>query len=314
MEYESRPILFAADMVQALLSGKKTVTRRPLIIPPGWELKDHKLRKIDSPHPKKGKWGALICEPSINGEDFHDLITAPASPGDFLWVRETWGVVSHDYDENDNIIDWKPNRDALPIKDMMFGLGYYSGHVIYRADGNFTWSNDHGNEKTCWRPSIHMPRKASRITLKVTDVRIETMNDLRRNQEQIAKEGFDFYPRFKHAWSSFYGDCKPNDYVWVIEFEVIKQHIDTYLSSLTTPEPKLVAQMRHLCIDVETLLGMSDKDLLDSVNHPDGVQGARDELQEMLNSGVTCLVIDPSCNNRNKDGSCAGHAIDDNND
>ncbi|HFQ5056285.1 TPA: ASCH domain-containing protein [Vibrio vulnificus] len=77
-----------------------------------------------------------------------------------------------------------------------------------------------------------MPRWASRLTLKVTDVRIEKLNELRKCEEQIKKEGFDSWPRFKHVWEGIYGQSNPNDYVWVIEFEVIHLNVDEYLESI----------------------------------------------------------------------------------
>lgn len=81
-----------------------------------------------------------------------------------------------------------------------------------------------------------MPRGISRITLKVADVRIEKLNDLRKSDEQVKKEGFENWPQFKHVWESIYGQSKPNDYVWVIEFEVIHKNVDKYLSSLSLSE------------------------------------------------------------------------------
>ncbi|MCX9579808.1 ASCH domain-containing protein [Vibrio cholerae] len=123
----------------------------------------------------------------------------PAQIGDLLYVRETHG-------------------DA--------GV-----RLTYKAD------NDGAHCKVKrWIPSIHMPRSISRITLKVTDVRIEKLNDLRKSDEQVKKEGFENWPQFKHVWESIYGQSKPNDYVWVIEFEVIHQNVDKYLSSFSLPE------------------------------------------------------------------------------
>ena len=63
----------------------------------------------------------------------------------------------------------------------------------------------------------------------------------------------------------------------------------------------------HVHIPVPSLVDLSDEKLSESVTHPDGVDAARSELEAMLKDGITCLVIDASCNNRKEDGSCAGH-------
>lgn len=160
-------------------------------------------------------------------------------------MRETWGVVSHDYDANDNIVECPPDRSSMIIKDMKFGQGYYSGNIIYRSDGEFTWSDDYGDEISAWKPSIHMPKKLSRITLKVTDVRIERIQCI--TEEQAKSEGVRktlwFTPngakeddwvnlgglmkaQYKNGFASIcdsiYSNWNDNPYVWVIEFEVIK--------------------------------------------------------------------------------------------
>ncbi|EMW3082598.1 hypothetical protein AAEX90_001847 [Vibrio cholerae] len=105
-----------------------------------------------------------------------------------------------------------------------------------------------------WTPSIHMPRTESRLTLKVTDVRIEKLQDI--TEEQCWKEGvehidgqFDIHQLSEMAktfdgtfedakalfaclWDSIYQNWKQNPYVWVIEFEVIHQNVDKYLESV----------------------------------------------------------------------------------
>ena len=238
------PMIFNSAMVKALLDGRKTVTRRPLRIPEGWELADTKLSKITSSHPKKGKWGALVrCGV---GTEFPqaDLITASCSVGDLIWVRETWGVISHSFDEDGILMEWTPDRPALPIKELKHGKGYYTGHAIYRADGEMQWCDEFGEENSAWHPSIHMPKAASRITLKVADVRIERVTDI--SDEQAVSEGMpsreeaqrmavsaglEWYDRptkwFKRLWQQIYGDesWSPTQFVWVIEFEMINQNV-----------------------------------------------------------------------------------------
>lgn len=76
-------------MVNALLDGRKLVTRRPLVIPEGWELHDRKLSKITSSHPKKGKWGVLIRRGVDTDFPQTNLVPAPCFIDDLVWVRET---------------------------------------------------------------------------------------------------------------------------------------------------------------------------------------------------------------------------------
>lgn len=234
---------FNTEMVQALSSGNKTVTRRPLKIQDGWSF--DKLGKITSSHPKKGSWGAFVNKCIGTKFPQADLIKAPCWIGDEIYVRETWGVVSHDYDANNNIVEWTPDRPSMNIKDMRFGQGYYSGNIIYRSDGEFSWSDDYGDEISAWKSSTNMPKEISRITLKVTDVRIERVQAI--NEEQAKAEGVKktlwFIPNgaeeddwiniggsmnaqykngFASVWDSIYSSWSENPFVWVIEFEVIK--------------------------------------------------------------------------------------------
>lgn len=211
-----KPMIFNTEMVKALLDGRKTVTRRPLDQQPSSE-KDFPFRCISS------------TEKKDNGRLFwanENRTTSPAikevcNVGDLLYVRETFAALGHnDYQE-------VSPRNTSDIHEFR-----------YKASERDSIANcaDWEVRGYHWRPSIHMPRHASRITLKVTDVRIEKLNDLRKSDEQVKKEGFENWPQFKHVWESIYGQSKPNDYVWVIEFEVIHQNVDKYLSSLSFPE------------------------------------------------------------------------------
>lgn len=146
-------------------------------------------------------------------------------------MRETWGVVSHELDEDSRIHPWTPDRPATAIHEMPFGHGYYSGHVIYAADGEFTWGDDDGYEdgRSCWKPSIHMPRTASRILLEITDVRVEKLQAITLGD--ICKEFgcglYDFRPAtygfqaWEELWKSIYGEesWTSNPWVWAIEFK-----------------------------------------------------------------------------------------------
>lgn len=218
---KERPILFSAPMVRAILEGRKTVTRR--------EVK---------------KRAALDClaagfEPAFLALPGNADLCPYGQTGERLWVRETWGVISHDFDEHGNMVDWKPDRPASPIREMRFGRGYYSGHVIYRVDGEATWAGDDdggGDDRSAWKPSIHMPRIASRILLEITEVRVERLQDISRSDiraeglecppelasDDVSPNYRDWYPAaWRELWESINdaGAWDANPWVWVVEFK-----------------------------------------------------------------------------------------------
>ncbi|EPT9721453.1 hypothetical protein ACVTT0_002079 [Vibrio cholerae] len=244
------PMIFNTDMVKALMAGDKVVTRRP--VSPQPEISDYGYDWW--PSKKFGSMVQVSGFEKIDCDYKRDLVEEMARDacpianiGDLIYVRETWGVVSHQFDDHGNMVKWTPDRPSTQVKELKFGKGYYTGHVIYRADGEMRWCNDFEDEVSAWKPSIHMPRTASRLTLKVTDVRIERVQDI--TEEQAIKEGINKHhqiPAFKspigyhtspayayeELWNSIYGNWDENPYVWVIEFEVIHQNVDQYLQSI----------------------------------------------------------------------------------
>ena len=226
-----RGMIFNAEMVRALLSGRKTQTRRimkpqPEPCPRGghwWPSNVFKtmLHVEDEMQNGKGGWGGLVGDACPFG-----------AVGDRIWVRETWGVVSHAFSDDGLMIDWVPDRPATAIHEMPFGNGYYSGYAIYAADGDFTWGDDDGYEDgcSCWKPSIHMPRAASRILLEITDVRVERLRSMSQDDARaegvIAASGpMEAGLAFRELWDSIYGEesWKANPWVWVIKFKRIEE-------------------------------------------------------------------------------------------
>lgn len=193
-------MIFNGEMVRAILDGRKTQTRRIM-----------KVQPSDGFHPTHNGYdldlNAHWYTPGVvdkNGylqpakkdvfgvADENEGYTCPfGAVGDRIWVRETWGVVSHELDEDGRIQPWSPDRPATAIHEMPFGNGYYTGHAIYAADGEFTWGDDDGYEdgRSCWKPSIHMPRAACRLMLEITCVRVERLNSI--SQEDAQAEGME---------------------------------------------------------------------------------------------------------------------------
>ncbi len=150
-EMKERPIIFNGEMVRAILDGRKTQTRR--VVRP-------------QPPMTGGLAGYSVFTPegrvsfrgrSKDGEVTEWFIKRPWDPGDLLYVRETWRV--HDAAEAD--IEFRAD-----------------GAVVRRLDveDNTVWRASKGRTK--WRPSIHMPKWAARIWLKVTDVRVERVQEM----------------------------------------------------------------------------------------------------------------------------------------
>lgn len=231
-EIKERPIPFGGPMIRAILDGRKTVTRREITRPPvdGWAF-DGEYGRITSPHPKRGRFGAFIRRGV--GTDFPELDIVPCPygmPGDRLWVRETWQGPLVSCDEQEADPSW--------FKDMK---RYQNpSHCVYHASGDSCEHFDPDDNYCCnWRPSIHMPRWASRILLEVTDARVERLQDI--TYEQAVAEGVyrttprvwtatdeggacHKYPEhaFRDLWISTGGDWDANPWVWCIEFKRIQ--------------------------------------------------------------------------------------------
>lgn len=199
------PILFNTEMVRAILDGKKSCTRR-LVKPQPDEKHTYPLGFVTDSTEKKnvGCFGFGIDEYSGSVQYAKQLY----QPGDILYVRETWGE------------------------------GYEEGTYIYKADDKLAnLPSFSESSKLIYHPSIHMPKEAARIWLRVTNVRVERLNEI--TDKDAEREGtqpdypFDYdvdkWPNlehFKKIWNSTikksdldrYGwDASP--WVWVVEFE-----------------------------------------------------------------------------------------------
>lgn len=173
-----KPILFSAEMVRAILDGRKTVTRRAIKPQPG-----EKLAYIwgGSNH---GKWSFSPYNESHYEEhraaNDWKYWTPPCHTDDVLWVRETWNrgyIDSSDAElSNESWFEEYHKRDG----SFLDGISGY----VYRADFTRaeeyelgTLDEDNTPKPMPWRPSIHMPREAARIWLRVTNVRVERLQD-----------------------------------------------------------------------------------------------------------------------------------------
>lgn len=210
---KERPILFSAPMVRALFDGSKTQTRRVLKQATGLSLSVD-MHDIE---PAKAVLSWLIGDgPGYPVMEQVKVINCPyGQPGDQLWVREAWRY-GKEFD------DWKPS-------DMPKEVGMW-----FEASGSApSWMGK-------LRPSIHMPRWASRINLEITGVRVERLhacNEMDARAEGVGYDTdgwFDYMmpgtqcctsPRasYQTLWESINGagSWEANPWVWVVEFKRI---------------------------------------------------------------------------------------------
>ncbi|SXY52001.1 ASCH domain-containing protein [Klebsiella pneumoniae] len=213
-----RGMIFNAEMVRAILEGRKTQTRRIMAPQPADD-----IERCIFPNPEAIGWKSSLRHK-------HGSTTAHfchyGKPGDRIWVRETWARYNIDQNSHD---------------------------IAYRATTPADWP-----EEGRWRPSIHMPRWASRILLEITDVRVERLNAI--SEEDAIAEGMqgvicpcckgdseystsqydaetlavvDEIPcracesnrsKFFTLWDSIYGYGQHciGEWVWVIEFKRVE--------------------------------------------------------------------------------------------
>ena len=211
-----KPILFSTEMVQAILAGRKTQTRRVCKISPeanimGFYVKrrlwDSSIEENPNPigHIAKFNWGE---------------VKSKYTEGDIIWVRETFQKL-----------------ESVKHKEIDF---------LYKADVEY--HNYFNSDLVVWSPSIYMPKEAARIFLKVTNVRVERLQDISEEDavaegifpdpENLNFNGFRFKQNqtetfimfaretFRSLWQSINAKKHPwesNPWVWVYEFERIEK-------------------------------------------------------------------------------------------
>jgi hypothetical protein len=224
---KERPILFSGPMVRAMLVGTKTQTRRVVKHkreqPPEWATYADEVHNIGRTKSNIFRWSEeqtpgqpLKSLRRWPGSDVHDWYAIPSpygKPGDRLWVRET--LKRRDSGE------WEYAADHAPVE-------LHADDP--RAPSMISWAH-HKEGSTC--VSIHMPRWASRITLELTAVRVERLQDI--TEADAAAEGWEKQPErsqdpevhydaardwYADLWDTINGkgSWAENPWVWVVEF------------------------------------------------------------------------------------------------
>ena len=235
-----RGILFNDAMVRAILEGRKTQTRRIMKVQP--ESAQYGLAKVTSSTMKGDVGKYQWAESNATGLKARSgLFRCPfGEVGDRLYVRETFAVLGN---EDGAPVDW---NDNVVKGDEADAARIYRASCEKRPGDYGLWSipddafwKPHTKElkyEGSWRPSLHMPRWASRITLEITDVRVERLKDI-TNQDAMAEGvghlyGYAEYPltpkdatrRFAELWESQYGEGSwdKNPWVWCISFKRVE--------------------------------------------------------------------------------------------
>ena len=223
---KERPILFNTPMVQAILEGRKSQTRRIVKMPdliehPDWfkyvgNSNDMEITRVAIPYDDR-----LYHEWQRVNTNAASWVIHSHKPGDTLWVKETW------------------NEEYFTVDHTM-----HEDHIFrYKADG-------HGDRKLKWKSPRFMPKEACRIRLEIADVRVERLHEIMKDEniEDIAAEGIPKSPfmtyvtdpdddggyikdfdtdEFKEAYQELWEDINgkeswnANPWVWVISFKRI---------------------------------------------------------------------------------------------
>lgn len=207
-----RQILFSAPMVRALLAGTKTQTRRHVKPQP-------ETQHDGEPYWRVGGyrvWGYRPPAAVPLRAGGNPLPCPYGTPGERLWVRETWAET--DAENGTPVVAYRAGG-SIPV-----GRADPDGPDYLITD----WAADDTPHVDTWRPSIFMPRWASRITLEVTSIRAERLNDIGRGDAMAEgcpfpnmAEGPDPRQWYAELWNAINGAgaWNANPWVWVVEFQ-----------------------------------------------------------------------------------------------
>lgn len=205
-----KPILFNAEMVRAILDGRKTVTRRVIDVPQGFRFLGWNMDSGDDI-----QYGDCAF---ISDNGMTQIVRKPKYKiNDVLYVRETWST-HYIVESNGELV------------------------YCYKADGLDLKAECLPGENNRWYPSIHMPKEAARLFLRITNVRVERLQYITEEQAKAegcylpcyevktGKENSDNIALFKIIWNSTIHKSKMDQYGWdanpwvfVYEFEVISK-------------------------------------------------------------------------------------------
>lgn len=201
---KERPILFSARMVKAILDGDKTQTRRVVKFV---ESTLTPLGHVECARDGLPIWWDSPPPQSIRDSDYYDhgMPCPYGRPGDRLWVRESFWIAE--------VAGEGIGNAFLVYDDEIIG-----SEPMPRELRRLVSAKTFGH-----KPSIHMPRWASRITLEITDVRVEAVTSISYNDAK--SEGVDSIEEFERLWKAINGESswRKNVWVWALGFRVVSR-------------------------------------------------------------------------------------------
>lgn len=210
-----KPILFNTEMVRAILDGRKTCTRRICKDANEYTVPDMDFYNADR--------RTYAVHNYADKEHIEQLSTAerncPICPGDILYVRETWQYL-YELDGNEQIIEGT-------------GKYYYAATDTIPFD-TYVDSSGVTHERVPWKPSIHMPKEAARIWLKVTDVRVERLQEITPKDAENEGVGNLFYEDIGYSEKNYGTEVDPEygiakeQFAWLWESTIKKSDLGCY--------------------------------------------------------------------------------------
>lgn len=197
-----RGMIFNAEMVRAVLDGRKTQTRRMLT--------PHHLKMIDAAASIGECYPLESGNQHENSQSYYREWCPFGAVGDRLWVRETYGFEIR-------------SVGGTPHEQIVYRASKPDAVRLYDCNGK--------PYPMKWTPSLHMRRKYSRITLEITGVRVERLNDITEDgakaegaPTECCVIGDKHFLGFRSLWRSIYGadSWQANPWVWVIEFKRVE--------------------------------------------------------------------------------------------
>ncbi|HHD7737746.1 TPA: hypothetical protein ACOWQJ_001955 [Providencia rettgeri] len=227
---KERGIIFNSEMVRAIIDGRKTQTRCIAKFKPIDKALNLNYSGLRAGNYHAGVKDGRCVLRSTDGATWNDRtypLTCPyGNVGDRLWVRETWQGPLVDSEKAYDLF-----KDPTPYQKVE--------NCVYKADGGYApeYIDCDDNFRQGWRPSSNMPRWASRITLEITNIRVERLQSI--SEEDAKEEGFDnsqsdaansigWFEKpiraFRRDWENINGTdgWDSNPWVWVIEFKKVE--------------------------------------------------------------------------------------------